>query len=164
MTTHYDVPAALLLPAVATKLGELDVIKRPEWAEDVKTGANREKPPTQGNWWEMRCAAILRKVARMGPIGVKHLADEFGGPRNRNVRPDRVKTGSRNIIRTGLQQLESAGFVKKAVGRTVENIYGEKVEITKGRKLTNEGQKLLDECAHSIREEAESIVPELSKY
>ena len=74
MTTHYDVPAALLLPAVATKLGELDVIKQPEWAEDVKTGANREKPPTQGNWWEMRCAAILRKVARMGPIGViEHL-------------------------------------------------------------------------------------------
>ncbi len=164
MTTHYDVPAALLLPLVASKLGELEAIKQPEWAEDVKTGANRERPPSQDNWWEMRCAAILRKVARLGPIGVKHLADEFGGPRNRNVKPNRVKTGSRNIIRTGLQQLELAGFVKKTVGRTVENIYGENVEITKGRELTNVGQKLLDECAHSVRGDAEAIVPELTKY
>ncbi len=164
MTTHYDVPAALLLPVVASKLSELEVIKQPDWADDVKTGPNRERPPTQDNWWEMRCAAILRKVARMGPIGVKHLADEFGGPRNRNVKPNRVKTGSRNIIRTGLQQLELAGYVEKTVGRTVENIYGEAVEITKGRKLTNEGQKLLDGCAHSVRKEAETTVPELSKY
>tara|TARA_B100001123_G_C15070543_1_gene931436 strand:+ start:437 stop:931 length:495 start_codon:yes stop_codon:yes gene_type:complete len=164
MTTHYDVPAGLLIPEIAAKLSELEAIKQPEWAEDVKTGPNRERPPTQDNWWEMRCAAMLRKVARLGPIGVKHLADEFGGPRNRNVKPNRVKTGSRNIIRTGLQQLELAGFVQKTGARTVENIYGESVEITKGRKITSEGQKLLDACAHSVRGKAEEIAPELSKY
>ena len=102
--------------------------------------------------------------ARLGPIGVKHLADEFGGPTNRNVKPNRVKTGSRHIIRTGLQQLEDAGFVEKSMVKTVENIYEENVEITKGRKLTSNGQKLLDECAHSVRENANEIRPGLSKY
>ena len=164
MTTHYDVPAELLLPAVAAELGQLDTIEKPEWAEDVKTGSNRERPPVQEDWWEMRCAAILRKVARLGPIGVKHLADEFGGPTNRNVKPNRVKTGSRHIIRTGLKQLEDAGFVEKSMVKTVENIYGETEEITKGRRLTSNGQKLLDACAHSVRENANEIRPGLSKY
>jgi small subunit ribosomal protein S19e len=164
MTTHYDVPAELLLPAVAVKLGQLDNIEQPDWADDVKTGTNRERPPIQEDWWEMRCAAILRKVARLGPIGVKHLADEFGGPTNRNVRPNRVKTGSRHIIRTALKQLEVAGYVEKTITKSVENVYGESVEITKGRKLTKVGQKLLDECAHSVRENANELAPGLSKY
>ena len=164
MTTHYDVPAELLLPAVALKLGQLDNIEQPDWADDVKTGTNRERPPIQEDWWEMRCAAILRKVARLGPIGVKHLADEFGGPTNRNVRPNRVKTGSRHIIRTALKQLEVAGYVEKIITKSVENVYGESVEITKGRKLTKVGQKLLDECAHSVRENANELAPGLSKY
>ena len=164
MTTHYDVPAGLLLPVVASKLEQFDTIKQPDWSDDVKTGPNRERPPTQDNWWEMRCAAILRKVAILGPIGVKHLADKFGGPRNRNVRPNRVKTGSRNIIRTALSQLEEVGLVEKVVTKMVENEYGETVEITKGRKLTGLGQKLLDECAHSIRDDANNMAPGLSKY
>ena len=46
----------------------------------------------------------------------------------------------------------------------VENEYGETVEITKGRKLTSSGQKLLDECAHSIRDDANTMAPGLSKY
>ena len=112
----------------------------------------------------MRCDAILRKVAILGRICVKHLADKFGGPRNRNVRPNRVKTGSRNIIRTALSQLEEVGLVEKVVTKMVENEYGETVEITKGRKLTGSGQKLLDECAHSIRDDANNMTPGLSKY
>jgi len=164
MTTHYDVPAELLLPVVAGKLEQFDSIKQPEWADDVKTGSNRERPPTQLNWWQIRCAAILRKVARLGPIGVKQLADKFGGPRNRDVKPNRVKTGSRNIIRTALIQLEEIGLVEKVITKMVENEYGESVEITKGRKVTSAGQKFLDECAHSVREDANTIAPGLSKY
>lgn len=164
MTTHYDVPASLLLPSLAAKLGELEAINRPEWSDDVKTGSNRERPPVQDDWWEMRCAAILRKVARLGPIGVKHLADEFGGPRNRNVRPNRARTGSRHIIRTALFQLEEAGLVEKLISKSVENVYGENVEITKGRKLTSEGQKFLDNCSHLIREEANTNTKGLDKY
>lgn len=164
MTTHYDVPASLLLPTLASELSGLDAINRPEWSDDVKTGSNRERPPVQEDWWEMRCAAILRKVARLGPIGVKHLADEFGGPRNRNVKPNRAKSGSRHIIRTALMQLEDAGLVEKIVSKSVENIYGETVEITKGRKLTSQGQKLIDNCSHSIRELANENIKGLDKY
>ena len=164
MTTHYDVPASLLLPSLASKLGEMEAINRPEWSDDVKTGSNRERPPVQDDWWEMRCAAILRKVARLGPIGVKHLADEFGGPRNRNVKPNRAKSGSRHIIRTALIQLENAGLVEKSLVKSIENVYGENVEITRGRKLTSEGQKFLDSCSHSVRKEANENNIGLDKY
>ena len=70
MTTFYDVPAGILNPALAGKLSEIDGISRPQWADYVKTGIHRERPPTQENWWELRCAALLRKVGREGPIGV----------------------------------------------------------------------------------------------
>ena len=55
-------------------------------------------------------------------------------------------------------------LVEKVVTKMVENEYGETVEITKGRKLTGSGQKLLDECAHSIRDDANTMAPGLSKY
>ena len=74
MTTFYDVPADLLNPVLAGKLSEIDAISRPQWADYVKTGVHRERPPTQENWWELRCAALLRKVGREGPIGVNALA------------------------------------------------------------------------------------------
>ena len=92
----------------------------PDWAEIVKTGANRELPPTQVDWWSTRCAAILRKVYRNGPVGVTHLAQDFGGKKNYGSKPNRPVAGSRHIIRTALQQLEGAGLVEKVETRIVE--------------------------------------------
>ena len=54
----------------------------PDWADVVKTGSSRERPPTQDDWWHTRGAAILRKIARQGPIGVTALSQEFGGQKN----------------------------------------------------------------------------------
>mgnify|MGYP003902899649 FL=1 len=72
----------------------------PEWASFVKTGTHRERPPDQDNWWSIRSAAILRKVAFKGPIGANHISQEYGGPRDRGVKPNRAAAGSRNIART----------------------------------------------------------------
>ena len=79
MTTLYDIPAEIFNPALAARLEETESVSTPKWAEFVKTGADRERPPSQENWWFLRSAAILRKVAREGPIGVTHLAQAFGG-------------------------------------------------------------------------------------
>ena len=156
MTTFYDVPAELLIPVLADRLEGHEKITQPEWADFVKTGSHKERPPVQKNWWHLRSAAILRKVGRMGPVGVNHLSQAFGGPKNRGVAPNRATAGSRHVIRTSLQQLEDAGLV--AVRRNAAGT------VNLGRVLTPEGQKLLDEIAHTVRPEAEAAYPGLSKY
>ena len=47
MTTYYDVPADLLITSLSTELQGFEQINPPEWAEYVKTGTHRERPPTQ---------------------------------------------------------------------------------------------------------------------
>ncbi len=156
MTTFYDVPADLLIPALADRLEANDKINQPDWAEFVKTGAHKERPPVQKNWWFLRSAAILRKVGRMCPVGVNHLSQAFGGPKNRGVAPNRATAGSRHVIRTSLQQLEDAGLV--TVRRNAAGT------VNMGRILTAEGQKILDAVAHEVRPLAEESYPGLGKY
>ncbi|NBQ23425.1 MAG: 30S ribosomal protein S19e [Verrucomicrobia bacterium] len=131
----------------------------------IKTGANRELPPSQTNWWETRCAAILRKVYRNGPVGVTHLSQDFGGKKNYGSKPNRPVAGSRHIIRTALQQLEAAGLVEKVESRFIEGEDGdEDVQLYAGRVVTSSGQSFVDNVAHSIRAQVEEQYPGLSKY
>tara|TARA_B100000941_G_scaffold64343_1_gene42689 strand:- start:5342 stop:5833 length:492 start_codon:yes stop_codon:yes gene_type:complete len=163
MTTYYDVPADLLNPALADKLSENKSINRPQWADFVKTGIHRERPPSQTNWWELRCAALLRKVGRDGPIGVNALAQAYGGKKDNGSNPHTPAMGSRHIIRTALQQLTEAGLVEMKEMKTVQSVDGDQ-KLYPGRTLTPLGHKLLDEVAHSVRPIAEDLYPGLSKY
>jgi len=163
MTTFYDVPADILNPALAGKLSEIDAISRPQWADFVKTGIHRERPPTQSNWWELRCAALLRKVGREGPIGVNALAQAYGGKKNNGSNPTTPAMGSRHIIRTALQQLNEAGLISMKETKTVQSVDGDQ-KLYSGRVITSAGQKLLDEVAHMVRPQAEESYPGLSKY
>lgn len=106
----------------------------PEWAVFVKTGVHKERPPMQENWWTIRAASALRKVAKHGPIGVNSLAKQYGGRQNRGYRPDVKKSASRNIVRKVLQQLEKSGYIKAST------------EGKAGKVLTKEGKALLNEC------------------
>ena len=111
MTTYHDVPADLLIADLAQRLSDHEVINAPEWADFVKTGTHREKPPEQSDWWYIRCAAVLRKVAMKGPIGTNHMSQLFGGPKDRGVKPNRAVAGSRKVARTVLQQLAAAEYI-----------------------------------------------------
>ncbi len=168
MTTFFDVPSSLLVPAVAEALSGFDAISAPQWSSHVKTGVHRERPPTQQNWWEIRAAAVLRKIAAKGPIGVNHLAQEYGGSSNRGSAPNSSKAGSRHVIRSVLQQLEQAGLVEKELQKVIEvedeDEVKHKVSIFKGRRITGAGQKLLDATAHELREVADGEFPGLDKY
>ena len=150
MTTFYDVPAEDLIEAVAETLE--DELDAPEWVEFVTTGESRELPPEQENFWALRAASLLRKVAADGPIGVQRLRTAYGdskqGTTRYRVRPKRKTDGSGNIIRTALQQLESAGYVETREGH--------------GRQVTGEGRALLDETAADLIEELDR--PELERY
>lgn len=163
MTTFYDIPSELLIPALAEKISSTDGIETPDWAGYVKTGVSREKPPSQENWWFLRSAALLRKVAREGPIGVTHLSQAYGGIKDNGAMPNTPGVAGRHIIRTALQQLESAGLVEKVPTKVVETDEGD-VQLYAGRRITSSGQKMLDEVAHGCRSAANEQFPGLDKY
>lgn len=107
------------------------VIKMPEWARFVKGGAYAERPPTQENWWHLRAAAILRKIALRGPIGTRRLQKLFGGMKNRGVKPDAKRKASGKIIRTILQQLQNNQLIEQSRSKR------------KGRVVTKKGLEIL---------------------
>jgi len=156
MTTYHDVPADLLIGELSARLSEMEAISPPEWSSIVKTGTHRERPPSQDNWWFIRSAAILRKVGKLGPIGANHMAQHFGGPKDRGVKPNRAVAGSRNISRTIMQQLFNAGLIESKM-----NVAG---NVNHGKVLTPEGQSLLDSVAHDVRDQAIERHPGLSNY
>ena len=150
MATLFDAPAEDLIDEVADRLA--DRIDAPDWAEFTKTGVSRELPPQQDDFWHVRAASLLRKVAVNQPIGVERLATEYGGTTAGSTRyrvaPDRHTAGSRNIIRTALQQLEEEGLVETAQGE--------------GRRVTDDGRAFLDETAGDVIESLDR--PELERY
>lgn len=156
MTTYHDVPADLLIGELSARLAEMEAISPPEWSSIVKTGTHRERPPSQDNWWFIRSAAILRKVGKLGPIGANHMAQHFGGPKDRGVKPNRAVAGSRNISRTIMQQLFNAGLIESKM-----NVAG---NVNHGKVLTPAGQSLLDSVAHEVRDQAVERHPGLSNY
>jgi small subunit ribosomal protein S19e len=150
MPTLYDAPAEDLVAALADRLE--DRVEAPAWADFAKTGVDAELPPEQADFWQTRAASLLRRVAIDEPIGVDRLATAYGGTTggsNRyRVAPDRRVDGSRNVIRTILQQLEEADLVEVASGD--------------GRVVTDEGRSLLDETAAEVLEDLDR--PELERY
>ncbi len=106
-------------------------IEAPEWAPFVKTGTSKQRPPVAEDWWHVRAASILMKVNKFGPVGTNRLAKQYGGRKNRGVRPEKKFSGSRNIVRKCLQQLEKAGLIKQIK------------EPKSGKIVTKEGNDLL---------------------
>ncbi len=166
MTTFHDVPADLVIDELSRRLASVEEVEAPEWASIVKTGTHRERPPIQDDWWLIRSAAVLRKVGKMGPIGANHMAQQFGGPKDRGVKSNRAVAGSRNIARNILQQLSSAGLVVSKEETKTINKEGKSVLITinHGKVLSPAGQALLDDVANSVLDAAIERHPGLSDY
>ncbi len=145
MATVYDVPQNDLIAELSKELKKVKEIKQPTWAAFVKTGANREKSPTQKDWWYIRSASLLRKLYVHGPVGIPTLRRWYGGRKNRGHKPDAIRGGSGAVIKNILNQLEKAGFVEKT-----EN----------GRKITPKGTSFIDKIAAKIIRK----YPELERY
>ncbi|MFB6133935.1 MAG: 30S ribosomal protein S19e [Halanaeroarchaeum sp.] len=150
MVTLYDAPADELIEALAATLE--DRLEEPDWATFTKTGTDRELSPEQDDFWHRRAASVLRKVAIDGPVGVESLSTAYGdtksGTNRYQVKPAHTTDGSKNIIRTILQQLEDEGLVAK--------------EGSAGRIVTGDGQQLLDDTAGDVIEDLDD--PELERY
>ena len=151
MVTLYDVPPGELNDAIASKLE--DEIEEPDWVGVAKTGADKEFPPEQPDFWYRRAASVLRTVAIDGPVGIARLATRYGGKKRGSTRfrvaPEHRTDGSKNMIRTILQELEAAGYV-------------ERPPDDEGRVVSAEGRSLLDTTASEVLEDLDR--PELERY
>ena len=139
MTTMYDADANELIEKAGEELKKNDNIKPPAWAAFAKTGMHKERPPVDKDWWYIRTASVLRKIYRLGPIGVSKLRVHYGGKKNRGMKKEHTYDGSGNIIRKVIQQLEKAGYVKQAQKGT-----------HKGRVITPQGKSFVDKVANQI--------------
>ena len=133
----YVVEPQRLISAIAEKLREFPEIKPPEGIEFWKTAHFKELAPADSeSFWYLRCASILRKIRKFGPIGVNRLRKHYGGRNRKGSGLIHSSKGSGKIIRVALQQLENANLIVKL----------EK----KGRILSNEGISFLERTAHDI--------------
>lgn len=120
-----------LVEKIAKYLKTNDNIKPPEWAKFVKTGVNKERPPSQPDWWYFRAASILKRVYEKGPIGTNKLKTAFSSRRRKGHKPAHTYKAGGKAIRLMLQQLEKAKFIKRS-------------DKVKGRIVTDKGQSLID--------------------
>ncbi len=147
MVNFKDIPPEILLKRLSTELAKS--IKEPDWVEDVKTGEHRERGPNNDDWYYVRLASVLRKIALIGPIGIERLASEYGGKVDRGSKRYHASKGSRKLLRQILIDLESKGYVKKD---------------KKGRSLTAEGMKILNAVSLEAVNEIKEKIPSITKY
>jgi len=140
----------MLLPKLATELRNRGVVAPPPWATFVKTGVHKQRAPTQTDWWYLRSASVLRKISVKGSVGIERLSSEYGGKRDRGSAPYHARNGSRAVLREIVHQLEKAGLVQPYK--------------TRGRRVSPEGQKLLDAISRDLLKGLAESRPELAKY
>jgi small subunit ribosomal protein S19e len=133
----YVVQPEKIIEAIAEKLKGFPEITAPEGSEFWKTAFFKELAPTDSeNFWYIRCASILRKVKKFGPIGVNKLRKVYGGKNRKGPGLNHSAKGSGKIIRVAMQQLEKANLIEN--------------KEKKGRVITPEGTSLLERTAYSI--------------
>jgi small subunit ribosomal protein S19e len=138
MVTIYEVPAAMLNNEVVGELKKIEELKPPAWVYFVKTGAFRDKAPTNPDWWYVRLASLLRKLYINGrPIGVNRLRIKYGGRQRKGNSREHFRKGAGKIIRYGLQQLEALGFVQRSDNKL-------------GRMLSPKGKSFMDRTAEKL--------------
>lgn len=124
---------------LAEALKTVPEFQTPEWVEFVKSGAGKERPIDDPDFWYNRSASILRQLYKRGVVGVSRLRNKYGNRQRRGVRPPEFKRASGKIIRTILQQCDKAGFTE--VIKETRGLRKKKP----GRILTQRGKSFLEE-------------------
>jgi len=133
----YVIQPEKLVEAIAEKLKEYPEISPPKGSEFWKTAFFKELAPQNSEkFWYIRCASLLRKVKKFGPIGVNKLRKYYGGRNRKGPGRSHSAKGSGKIIRVALQQLENAKLLDK-----VEK---------EGRIVSTEGTSLIERTAYTI--------------
>src|SRR2546421_13101859 len=129
MPTAFEVPANELINRLAKHLKEnVSEISPPSWSEYAKTGAHKERPPQDPDWWYARCASLLRKLYVHGPVGVSRLRVQYGGDDGKGESPQNHRRAGGTAIKEALAQPQKTALVAK--------------EGKKGRKLRKPRRKV----------------------
>lgn len=128
----FDVPSAELITVMKEDLKAKKLVKEPAFTVYVKTGNHRMRAPSQSDWFFIRCASILYRVYKDGPVGTESLRNYYGGKKVRGSKPEHFVKASGKVIRSCLQELEKAGLLQKHKDKS-------------GRIVTPTGQKYLNE-------------------
>jgi small subunit ribosomal protein S19e len=119
---------------LAEALKKLPEFEKPEWVEYVKSGASKERPIEDNEFWHKRAASILKQIYKKKVVGVNRLRTKYGSKKSRGNKPEEFRKSGGKIIRTILQQADKAGITEKV------NMKGKRA----GRKLTEKGIKFLE--------------------
>ena len=149
MAKVYDVPADMLIKKL-TEILKSEDLNPPTWISFVKTGVHADKPPQKVDWWYTRCASILRKIYLNGPNSIADMRSIYGGGKARGYGIASHRYAGGAIIRNAVHGLEKLGYV-------------EKVE-KKGRIVTKQGMKKLDNLSTEILKELIQTTPKLKIY
>ncbi|MBU0470126.1 MAG: 30S ribosomal protein S19e [Nanoarchaeota archaeon] len=149
MTHILKVNPNTLNPKVAEELKKQKLVQPTDWSKFVKTGMHKERLPEDLDWWYARSAAMLRAIAKLGPVGTEKLRTKYGGRKRRGHKPAHRYKASGSIIRKILQQLEKSGLIKQ----TEKGAH-------RGRVLTPKGTSLIDKLAVQIAKEEHKISKE----
>ncbi len=134
MASIYDVDTSKLIDEAAKKLKE--VMKAPPiYITYVKSGAGRERPPKDPDFWYIRSASILRQVYVNGPVGISRLRLRYGNRKEHVIHKKHSVRASGSIIQDSLKALEELNYVKKT---------------KKGREITASGRSFMDKISNSI--------------
>jgi len=147
MVNFKDVPPEMLIKEISLRLK--GSIKEPPWVMEVKTGQHKERGPVEQDWYFIRAASVLRKIALYSPIGIERLSSEYGGKVDRGSARYHASKGSRKVVRSVVQGLEDLGYVVKS---------------GKGRSVSPAGLKLLNSVAAEIAVKLKESVPAIEKY
>ena len=139
MNPVYELDAHEYNKKLAEALKQVPEFKAPEWVNFVKSGAAKERPIDDEDFWHKRAASVLRQIYRKGVVGVSRLRTKYGSKKNRGYKPEEFRKGSGKIIRTILQQADSAGFTE--IAKAVKGVRSKKP----GRQLTDKGKKFLED-------------------
>lgn len=123
---------------LAEALKKIPEINSPEWVSFVKSGSAKERPIDDKDFWYKRTASILKKIYKRKIVGVNRLRTQYGSKKNRGVKPEEFRKSGGKILRTILQQCDSAGLTEIA-----KEIRGVR-ERKPGRQLTKKGKEFLE--------------------
>ena len=135
----YELPAQEYNIKLAEALKKIPEFKEPEWVQFVKSGPSKARPVDDLDFWHKRAASILRQIYRKNIVGVNRLRTKYGSRKKRGVRPEEFRRGGGKIIRTILQQSDTAEFTE--IVKSVRGVRSKKP----GRQLTQKGKKFMED-------------------
>jgi len=134
-----DVDSHKFIEAYAAFLKRQGKLPVPGWVDTVKTGAAKEMPPQDIDWWYFRAAAVARHVYLRKTVGVGRLRRVHGSAKNRGTRPSHHVKASGSVDRKVMQALEKTQIL-------------EQDEERGGRRISQQGQRDLDRIAAQVAE------------